>query len=196
MNAISTNNQSVQQQQINGDAHQTACESSQTYYAQPYSLDASGFYFSNFDDYTTKVEALRDCNGNQVEEFEIQFIDGSHAESDLFQAANVNQCNLGQFLAIVDEVSDFSLPAIFYLLDQGRTIEDAFNNFDEVCLFSGCLEDAAEELFDEIYAHEIPENLRIYIDYCAFARDCQYGGDMVEFEFGGETYTCTNASGL
>ena len=28
-----------------------------------------------------------------------------------------------------------------------------------------------EELFDELYAHEIPENLRCYIDYEAFARD-------------------------
>lgn len=29
----------------------------------------------------------------------------------------------------------------------------------------------AEELFDEVYAHEIPEHLRCYIDYEAFARD-------------------------
>lgn len=29
----------------------------------------------------------------------------------------------------------------------------------------------AEELFDECYAHSIPENLRCYIDYEAFARD-------------------------
>lgn len=29
----------------------------------------------------------------------------------------------------------------------------------------------AEEVFDELYAHDIPENLRCYIDYEAFARD-------------------------
>jgi len=29
----------------------------------------------------------------------------------------------------------------------------------------------AEELFDELYAHEIPENLRCYVDYEAFSRD-------------------------
>ncbi|MHC4398936.1 MAG: antirestriction protein ArdA [Planctomycetota bacterium] len=29
----------------------------------------------------------------------------------------------------------------------------------------------AEELFDELYAHDIPENLRFYIDYEKFARD-------------------------
>ena len=29
----------------------------------------------------------------------------------------------------------------------------------------------AEELFDELYAHEIPEHLRCYVDYEAFSRD-------------------------
>ncbi|MFH1918708.1 MAG: antirestriction protein ArdA [Planctomycetota bacterium] len=29
----------------------------------------------------------------------------------------------------------------------------------------------AEELFDECYAHDIPENLRYYVDYEKFARD-------------------------
>jgi antirestriction protein len=29
----------------------------------------------------------------------------------------------------------------------------------------------AQELFDEMYAHEVPENLRYYIDYEAFCRD-------------------------
>jgi antirestriction protein len=29
----------------------------------------------------------------------------------------------------------------------------------------------AEELFDELYAHDIPENLRCYVDYEKFARD-------------------------
>jgi antirestriction protein len=29
----------------------------------------------------------------------------------------------------------------------------------------------AQDLFDELYAHEIPKNLRFYIDYEAFSRD-------------------------
>jgi len=33
----------------------------------------------------------------------------------------------------------------------------------------------AEELFDECYAHDIPENLRCYIDYEAFSRDVFMG---------------------
>jgi hypothetical protein len=56
--------------------------------------------------------------------------------------------------------------------------------------------DAASELFDECYLPEVPEAVRPYIDYDAFANDCRLGGDMCEFRFGGTTYTCTNASGV
>jgi hypothetical protein len=63
-------------------------------------------------------------------------------------------------------------------------------------IFQGKLHDAVAELFDECYTHDIPENLRNYIDHDAFARDCELSGDMDEFTFAGETYTCTNASGI
>lgn len=43
----------------------------------------------------------------------------------------------------------------------------------------------AENLFDECYAHEIPENLRYYIDYEAFSRDL----------FMSDNYSVDNPSG-
>lgn len=44
----------------------------------------------------------------------------------------------------------------------------------------------AEELFDDCYASEIPENLRSYIDYEAFARDLKF--DYTSVDFGGVEY--------
>ena len=41
---MDTANTTSQAEQIKTDTHQTACEES--YYAQPYSLDATGFYFT------------------------------------------------------------------------------------------------------------------------------------------------------
>jgi hypothetical protein len=76
------------------------------------------------------------------------------------------------------------------------TLENALTKIDDVILYEGLLADAAEDLFDECYAHDIPENLRFYIDYAKFARDCEIGGDMCEFEFNNTTYTCTNAAGI
>ena len=63
-------------------------------------------------------------------------------------------------------------------------------------LYEGKLLDAASELFDECYLHDIPEQLRYYVDYAKFARDCEISRDMIEFEYEGTTYTCTNAAGI
>lgn len=35
----------------------------------------------------------------------------------------------------------------------------------------------AEELFDDVYLHEVPEHVQSYIDYDKFARDLLCGGD-------------------
>lgn len=187
VNNISANNQ------VQIAAHQTACEKS--YYAQPYNLDATGFYFSTLEEYEEKVNQCRDSFGLAVEEFELMFIDGSDEEAQLFKACSVNQANLGQFLEIIEDVPAYQLPALFYLCDvHGYNMEEAMDKIDDVTIYTGELKDAAEELFDECYAHEIPDHLKHYIDYDAFARDCEMGGDMTEFEFAGETYTVTNAA--
>ena len=190
---MDTANTTSQAEQIKTDTHQTACEES--YYAQPYSLDATGFYFTSLEDYNEKAEALRDCFGNAVEEFEIMFIDGD--DGQLFSACGINQSNMAIWFNGVVQLVGREKAALFYLVSTvGYSISDALDKIDEVCLYAGNLEDAAEELFDECYAHAIPENLRFYIDYKAFARDCEMGGDMCEFDFDGTTYTCTNSNGI
>ncbi len=186
-------NNIIANNQVQVAAHQKACEKS--YFAQPYSLDAQGFYFSTLEEYEEKVNQCRDSFGLPVEEFEIMFIDGSSEEAQLFNACSVNQANFGQFLSIIEDLPEYQQPALFYLCDVvGYGMEEAMNKLDDVSIYSGELKDAAEELFDECYAHEIPDHIKNYIDYDAFARDCELGGDMTEFEFAGETYTITNAA--
>ena len=175
------------------EAHQTAYDV--ILYAQPYNLDAKGFYFHNLEEFGDETEHCFDAFGLHVEEFEIQFIDGNREACDLFEACGVNQANLGQFFDIHDDVPEYQWPALYYLCDVvGDDMETAINKLDDVTLYTGTLKEAAEELFDECYAHSIPENLRFYIDYEKFARDCELGGDMHEFELAGTTYTCTNAA--
>ena len=72
MFAQNTNNPSAQHSKV--EAHQTACEgiNTTTLYAQPYNLDASGFYFGSMAEYTEKSEGLTDRYGSPVEEFELQ----------------------------------------------------------------------------------------------------------------------------
>lgn len=187
---------------MNTTQNQTSCKATDfpmssglSCFAQPYSLDARGFYFSDYEDYTAKAEALRDSFGNPVEEFEIQVIDGDAEEIDLFNACGVNQANLEQFFDEVLTIDDHQKPAFFYLTNVlNCTVDQALEKIEEPSIYEGELKDAAEELFDECYLSDIPESVRNYIDYAAFARDCELGGDMAEFEFAGTTYTCTNAA--
>lgn len=168
-----------------------------TLHAQPFNLDAVGFYFDDLDDYNTKAENLMDRHGCPVEEFEIQFIDGERADAELFEALGINQANLATWFDDIETLHEREKAALFYLvLDLGHTLEDAMKKRDDVALHEGELLETATELFDELYLHDVPVAIRGYMDYEAFARDCRLGGDMAEFEFGGSTYTVTNASGL
>lgn len=168
------------------------------FFANPYDTSATGFYFESFAEYEEKRDALRNSIGLPVEEFEIDVIDGTQEEVQLAAVMEINQGNLERCLEVLESSDDSEWPALFYLLDNRvvNDLDDALSKINDVCLYPGTLIDAATELFDECYAHEIPESVRCYIDYESFARDCRIGGDMCEFKFGGNTFTCTNANGI
>lgn len=166
-----------------------------TLYAQPYNLDAAGFYFDDAEAFTEQSENLQDRFGNPVEEFEIQFIDGDDAQ--LFEACGIHQGNLQMWFDSVEVLGEQEKAALFYLCRcLGYSLDDALEKMDEPILYEGSLQEAAAELFDEIYLHDIPEAVRAYIDYERFAKDCELGGDMTEFEYNATTWTCTNAANM
>lgn len=166
-----------------------------TLHATPYNIDAIGFYFDSAIDYETKATMHVDCFGNLVEEFEIQFIDGDDAA--LFEACGINQANLNVWFDDVEFLQDHEKVSLYYLVGvAGYSLDQALEKLDEPNIYEGELKDAAAELFDECYLHAIPESIQFYIDYEKFARDCQYSGDIAEFEYTGVTYTCTNSNSL
>ena len=168
---------------------------STTLFAHPYNMDACGFYFRSAEEFEEKVEALRDRFGNRVEEFEIQFIDGD--DGALFDACGINQSNLSTWFDDIENKDEHEKVALYFLTGVlGYALDDAMDKIDEVMLFHGDAQEAAEELFDDCYAHAIPDNLRCYFDMEKFARDLEIGGDFAEFDYDGTTYTCTNASGI
>ena len=162
-------------------------------YANPYNIDAAGFYFESADEFTEKSQNLTDRYSNLLEEFEIDFIDGDDAA--LFNACGINQANLSLYFEDIEPLNETDKAALYFLLsDLGYGLPDALEKVYEVSLYEGKLLDAAGELFDECYLHKMPEQIRYYVDYEKFARDCEVGRDMIEFEYSGATYTCTNAS--
>lgn len=166
-----------------------------TLFAQPYNMDACGFYFHSAEEFEAKAEALRDRYGNPVEEFEIQFINGDDAE--LFEACGIGQANLSVWFDDIEGMDEREKIALCFLAGAlGYSLDNAMDKVEDVILFHGDAQEAAEELFDECYAHAIPENLRFYFDMEKFARDLEIGGDFNEFRYDGSTYTCTNASAI
>ena len=156
------NNQSSSNNQINVGTHQ---KNEVGYYAQPYSLDAQGFYFSNYEDYQQKVENLRDCFGNPVEEFEIQFIDGSAEDSALFEAFRINQCNLEAFLEMIEELNDHEKTQTYYLgSNHGMSLEEAYRNHDDVCITEQSANEYGYDHFFELYGADIPASIHCYCD--------------------------------
>jgi hypothetical protein len=167
------------------------------FYANPYAFGVSGFYFETFAEYEEKAEALTDSSGIPVEEFEVEVIDGTPEEVELAGEMKIDQCNLEQCLEVLEGDAG-QWPALFFLLNNHivTSFDMALDKASDVCLYRGYLIDAATELFDECYAHDLPQEIINYIDYEAFARDRRLGGDMREFEFAGKTYTCTNANDI
>ena len=158
-----------------------------TLHATPYNIDATGFYFTDINEYKTKAISLVDCYGNLVEEFEIQFIDGDDAE--LFEACGINQANLNQWFDEIGFLQDDEKVSLYYLVGvAGYSLDLALSKTDEPSLYQGNLLDTATELFDECWLPSIPDSIRFYIDYDKFARDCQYGGDLTEFTYSDTTY--------
>ena len=166
-----------------------------TLHATPYNRDATGFYFTDALDYENKATMHVDRYGNLVEEFEIQFIDGDDAQ--LFTACGINQANLNTWFDDIEFLQDYEKVNLYYLVAVvGYSLEQALNKIDEPSITEANLRDAAEALFDECWLHDVPENIRFYIDYGKFARDCEHGGDLCEFEYAGTTYTCTNSNAM
>jgi Antirestriction protein (ArdA) len=164
-------------------------------HAQPYNSDAKGFNFQDMTQYQEQANNCLDAYGNIVEEFEIQFIDGDDAE--LFRACQIDQASLSTWFDDVEVLDQINKINLFYLVGcAGYTLEQGLDKIQEPNIYYGQLIDAATELFDECMLPEVPENIRFYIDYTKFARDCQLSGYMVELEYQNTTYTCTNANGL
>lgn len=150
------------------------------YHAQPYSLDAVGFYFDSLEEYQEKAARAVDRFGQPVEEFEIQFIDGE--EYKLFNALGVTQASLAAWFELLDELDDNEdryLIACF-LAENGHDAKDIPVRIDDYSVYRGSAEDYAREIVEDCY--EIPANLQYYIDYEKLGRDMVLEGSITELE--------------
>ena len=162
---------------------------SNSYFARPYDTNKSGFYFSDFGDYTTKA-AL-----SGAEEFEFQYIDGDLGY--LFNVCKIDQATLEFWFDSIESLDVDNQAKLYFLVSEcGVKLVYAIDQLDDIMIQECTLLEAATEWFDEIYLNDIPDAVKGYIDYESFARDMQLSGDMSEFDYQGKTYTCTNSNSI
>ncbi len=141
--------------------------------ATPYEWDAPSFYFSTIEEYESRVAKLTDRYGQPVEEFMIDFIDGSRLESELAQAVKLDQCNFAKFLEAVDEWDDYEKTvAIIAMGHVGYLSLDDDPHLRDVSIYDAQdLTELAEQFVDDGYYGEIPDYLLNYLDYDKLGRD-------------------------
>ena len=161
-----------------------------TLYAQPYNLDAHGFYFESYKNFRDSASKVKNTFGQPVEEFEIQFIDGSDLYCDFARAYGVNQANIKQFFEAVEDWDDGQKLAFIIAVGEcGYSFDpddvDPYG-FDIDLYHVESLKELAEQFVDEGLFGDIPERLQYYLDYEAIARDlaCDYS----ETTIAGQTF--------
>lgn len=158
-----------------------------TFFAQPYNIDATGFYFETAFEFQERSQANRDHFGQRVEEYEIQFIDGETIDAALAKAFGINQANISEFIDFVDVASEDEKTAYIIAVSEGGY--DSTCNISEIDIDIyevGSLRELAEQFVDDGLFGEIPNNLQNYIDLDAVAYDL--GMDYCETEIAGRRY--------
>ena len=150
-----------------------------TLYAQPYDLDAQGFYFDSFEDFETKYN--KNCNvyGQPVEEYMFDFIDGSAIDCDLFKAVKGGY-NLKAFFMVANTWEDYEKIPLIIAYEENITSEpfneevtsDMFQDID--IYYDMSFEDLAWDFIDNGLFGDIPENVKQWLDIEKMALSLSY----------------------
>jgi len=165
-----------------------------TLFAQPYDISASGFYFETVEDYDNQVDKAVNDFGQQIEEFEIQFIDGEALDCAFAMVWGLHQGNLSAFIEAAENWDEDRKRR--YIIAVGEcgyahddVADDPGHEGVDIYYLDG-LRDLAESFVEEGLYGPIPDALQFYIDYDAISRDLAV--DFSETEIAGErlVYAC------
>lgn len=149
-----------------------------TFFAQPYDISATGFYFDSFDDYQAKARTARSDHGQPVEEFEIQFIDGDDIDCAFAEAFGINQANIARFIELADGWDDDTKTRFIIAVGECGYDRDCDPDRIDIDLYEiDGLTELARQFVDDGLFGDIPDRIACYLDYDQIARDlaCDYG---------------------
>jgi len=139
------------------------------FYAQPYDIDATGFYFHTHDEYLKAINNHTNQDGQQVEEYEIQLIEAEQIDYALSEAYGLNQANLAEFIEKAETWDDHD--KLQFIIAVGECGYDHDHNADVTIYHESTMRELAISFIDEGLFGDIPQALEHYIDYDAIAHD-------------------------
>ena len=161
-------------------------------FANPYNHSVNGFFFTSYDEYQKNLSNLTDSFNQPVEEVEIEWIDGDHAQ--LFEACKISQATLSLWFEEIEYLDISEQVEIYYRCRiLGQDVEKALSSLDtDGTIFGSSLIDYARNyVFESGILDKLPEAMRCYFDYELMARDLEISGSMDEFSYLGSPYTAT-----
>lgn len=167
-------------------------------FAHPYDQAACGFYFTSLENYELETANHVNKHGEPVEEYEIQFINGTDEACTFARLANPNQGDLASWFDGLEQfegLNDMQQVVLAYLMeDLHRSISDALDIVDDVIIIEGTATDWATDYVNECC--ELPQFALDYFDYEAFGRDADLNGDISTFRHEGSDYVISNPNDL
>lgn len=163
-------------------------------YVKPYNVSVEGFYFKDISEYEAKYGELKDEFGSSIEDFRILFADGDEIDCLLFEALDVSQENIKEFLnkAICWDYDD-KVTVIIAVSGVGYDFDLSVNNptdFDVVIYELDSMEELAREFVDEGLFGEVSKYLEYYIDYEALVHDLSVDYHEAEIDGRKLIYRC------
>ncbi len=146
-----------------------------TLHAQPYDMDATGFYFTSYEDYTAKADKAVNTYGQHVDEFEIQFIEGDLLDCLFAEACGLYQSNIKAFFECADAWDEGDKTRFIIAVGECGyevALEGTVPDLPEIDIYhEDSMKNLAIQFVDEGLFGEVPSSFAHYIDYDAIARD-------------------------
>ena len=148
------------------------------YYAQPYDMEAKGFYFKDMDDFKKKSKKNKNSYGQIVEEYMFEFIDGDEFESEIARMSRS-----GDFLDVeqIEQFSDlaaddYARAMALYMIEQGYNTDKIVKvlETENYPVYEGRKEAYAEEFLEDVGIWK--DAGEMYFGYDRFGRDLKIDG--------------------
>ena len=130
---------------------------------------------SEFDEVLERIG----IDGEQYEEF---FITDFESDYGLTAGEYDDIYDLNEQAKQLDDLDEWELDIVSALLDNGYSLNDALDKYDDVMVYSDCYDmtDVAYQYIEETGMLDgVPENIARYFDYEAFGRDMSYDGEFI-----------------